>query len=155
MPIACSSVIDMVERTYADYATAAPALDMLKVRPQTLYAYVNRRLIRSIAQHGQQERLYRRDDLKGLEARSLARAGHGAVASAAINFGEPIISTSITEITAEGPRYRGRMAVDLARSHASFESVAHLLWTGVWNEDGLVWPASGSRSELASLIERS
>jgi citrate synthase len=155
MPIARGSAIEMVERTYADYATAAQALDILKVRPQTLYAYVSRGLVRSIPQPGQKERLYRRDDLKRLETRSLARAGHGAVAAAAMNFGEPIISTSITEITAEGPRYRGRMAVDLARSHASFESVAHLLWTGVWHEGELVWPASGSWPELASLIEPS
>jgi citrate synthase len=119
MPIAHGAAIDMVERTYADYATAAQALDILKVRPQTLYAYVSRGLVRSIPQPGQKERLYRRDDLKRLETRSLARAGHGAVAAAAMNFGEPIISTSITEITAEGPRYRGRMAADLARSHAS------------------------------------
>lgn len=153
MPMAHRSANDMVERTYADYATAAQALDILKVRPQTLYAYVSRGLIRSIAQPGQKERLYRRDDLKRLETRSLARAGHGAVAAAAMNFGEPIISTSITEITSAGPRYRGRMAVDLARSHASYESVAHLLWTGVWNEGGLVWPTIGSWPELASLTD--
>jgi citrate synthase len=155
MPMALSSATDSVEQAFADYATAAQALDILKVRPQTLYAYVSRGLVRSIPQPGQKERLYRRDDLKRLETRSLARAGHGAVAAAAMDFGEPIISTSITEITAEGPRYRGRMAVDLARSHASFESVAHLLWTGVWNEGGLVWPASGPWPELARLIEPS
>jgi hypothetical protein len=59
--------------------------------------------------------------------RSLARSGHGPVAASAMNWGEPIFPTSITEITEQGPRYRGHLAADLVRSGASFESVAELL----------------------------
>jgi citrate synthase len=150
---AASSTV--TSRTRADYATAQEAIEMLNVRAQTLYAYVSRGLIRSIPQPGHKGRLYRRDDLKRLEARSLARNGHGAVAASAMNFGEPIISTSITEITPEGPRYRGRMAVDLARARVPFEAVAQLLWTGIWNENPSPWPRSKSWPELNRLIESS
>jgi hypothetical protein len=58
MPVARSSAIEINERTYADYATAAQAPDILKVRQRTLYAYVSRGLVRSIPQQGQKERLY-------------------------------------------------------------------------------------------------
>ncbi|WP_213769154.1 citrate synthase [Caballeronia sp. dw_19] len=137
---------------HPDYTTAAEAMSILKVRPQTLYAYVSRGLLHSIAQTGRKGRLYLRDDLRRLEARSLARNGHGPVAASAMNFGEPIISTSVTEITAEGPRYRGRMAVDLARAQAPFEAVAQLLWTGVWNDNAGLWPRVEPWPELNQLI---
>lgn len=114
----------------SDYATAAEAMDLLKVRPQTLYAYVSRGWIRSVAQKGLKEKLYLREDLARVSNRSLARSGHGPVAASAMNWGEPIFATSITEITDRGPRYRSYLAVDLVRKCIAFERVAELLWTG-------------------------
>ena len=38
-----------------DYASAAEAMEILKVRQQTLYAYVSRGWIRSVAQPGQKD----------------------------------------------------------------------------------------------------
>ncbi|MFM0133289.1 citrate synthase family protein [Paraburkholderia sediminicola] len=143
------------KKALADYATAAEAMKILNVRQQTLYAYVSRGLIRSISQPGHKGRLYWRDDLKRLEARSLARHGHGAVAASAMNFGEPIIPTSITEITPDGPRYRGRLAVDLARARAPFEAVAQLLWTGILNDGVAIWKKAKPWPELNRLIESS
>jgi citrate synthase len=142
---------------HPDYVTAAEAMKILNVRQQTLYAYVSRGLIRSVGQSGHKERLYWRDDLKRLESRSLARHGHGAVAASAMNFGEPIIPTSVTEITPEGPRYRGRLATDLARARIPFEAVAQLLWTGMLNETvfELEWPKRKPCYELNSHIEAS
>ncbi|BBU31979.1 hypothetical protein BTHE68_57130 (plasmid) [Burkholderia sp. THE68] len=141
----------------ADYVTAAEAMKILNVRQQTLYAYVSRGLIRSIGQTGHKGRLYWRDDLRRLESRSLARHGHGAVAASAMNFGEPIIPTSVTEITPEGPRYRGRLATDLARARIPFEAVAQLLWTGMLNDSivELEWPKRKPWHELNTLIEAS
>ncbi|RZJ10182.1 MAG: citrate synthase, partial [Haliea sp.] len=69
------------------------------MRPQTLYAYVSRGWIRSVAQPGQKDKLYSRDDVDRVSKRSAARSGHGAVAASAMNWGEPILPTSITEIT--------------------------------------------------------
>ena len=44
----------------------AAALEALKVRPQTLYAYVSRGLLRSEAIDGQRQRRYRADDVARL-----------------------------------------------------------------------------------------
>ena len=46
------------------------------------------------------------------------------------------ITTGVTQLTDEGPVYRGRRAVDLATS-AAFEEVAALLWRQV--DTGPVW----------------
>jgi citrate synthase len=142
---------DADSKPHKDYASAAEAMQILQVRQQTLYAYVSRGWIRSIAQKGLKARLYLRDDLKRVGSRSLARAGHGAVAASAMNWGEPIFPTSITEITPEGPRYRGQLAGDLVRSGASFETVAELLWTGQLARTKTRWPVSPAQGELLAL----
>jgi len=113
-----------------DYLSAREAVQLLGVRMQTLYAYVSRGWVRSVSQQGQKERLYARADIERVKARSQARAGHGAVAASAMHWGEPIIPTSITQITPEGPRYRGYCATRLAYSAVPFENVADLLWSG-------------------------
>ena len=136
-----------------DYASAAEAMKILNVRQQTLYAYVSRGWIRSVAQPGQKDKLYLRDDLTRVGMRSLARSGHGAVAASAMNWGEPIFPTSITEITEQGPRYRGHLAADLVRSGASFEAVAELLWTGELDTRAKAWPVRRPSAELVRLTE--
>ena len=115
---------------------------LLGVRHQTLYAYVSRGLIHNVTQQGRKERLYSRADINKLYDRASARAGHGPVAAAAMNWGEPIIATAVTEITARGPSYRGHLAVDLASAKATFESVAELLWHGRWDPHAGPWPLS-------------
>lgn len=147
------TAVDQDNALRKDYADAAEAMGILKVRQQTLYAYVSRGWIRSIRQSGRKDRLYLRDDLERMAARSLARSGHGAVAASAMNWGEPIIPTSITEITQEGPRYRGRLAVDLARMRTGFEAVAELLWTGLWHEDQPSWKVEKASPELKRLTD--
>ena len=141
------------KQLHRDYASAAEAMRILNVRQQTLYAYVSRGWIRSVAQKGQKDKLYLRDDLTRVGMRSLARSGHGAVAASAMNWGEPIFPTSITEITAQGPRYRGHLAADLVRSGASFEAVAELLWTGELNTQAPAWPVRKPSAELITLTE--
>jgi citrate synthase len=131
-----------------DYLSAQDAMRILDVRAQTLYAYVSRGWVRSMTQAGRKDRLYVRADVEKMKARSMARSGHGAVAASAMHWGEPIIPTSITEITAEGPRYRGRLASQLARSGASFEAVAELLWTGAWTDGTVRWPRLAQTENL-------
>jgi citrate synthase len=132
---------DVQSSSSKDYLSAKEAMQLLEIRQQTLYAYVSRGWVRSITQVGRKSHLYLREDVEKMRARSQARSGHGVVAASAMNWGEPIIPTSITEITPEGPRYRGRLAVQLARSRTSYETVAELLWTGLWHEDPIRWPA--------------
>ncbi len=134
-----------------DYLTAAEAMAVLKVRQQTLYAYVSRGLIRSIRQPDQRGKLYLAEDVDRVRARSEARAGHGAVAASAMNWGEPIIPTSVTEITPQGPSYRGRLATRLVQTGASFESVAELLWTGMWHDGPNVWQQTIADEDIRAL----
>lgn len=131
-----------------DYLSAQDAVQLLDVRMQTLYAYVSRGWIHSIAQPGRKERLYARADIEKVKARSLARSGHGPVAASAMHWGEPIIPTKITQITAEGPLYHGQLATQLARSRIRFEEVAELLWTGELGTPGLRWPRYAQSDRL-------
>ncbi|MDO9405720.1 MAG: citrate/2-methylcitrate synthase [Polaromonas sp.] len=144
---------DIAAGLRSDYIGAAEAMALLGVRPQTLYAYVSRGWIRSVAQPGQKDKLYSRGDVDRVGKRSAARSGHGAVAASAMNWGEPIFPTSITEITAEGPRYRGHLASGLVTGGASFEAVAELLWTGELPARAPVWPVHKPAGELMTLIQ--
>ena len=112
------------------YVSSHDALQILQVKPQTLYSYVSRGLIRRRVSPGHRTSYYNREDVQRLKSRSLARSGHGPAAAGAMYWGEPILETAITEITPAGPRYRECLAVDLARSNRSFESVAEYLWSG-------------------------
>ncbi|WP_438391009.1 citrate/2-methylcitrate synthase [Caballeronia sp. DA-9] len=111
-----------------DYLTRGETLELLQVKLQTLYAYVSRGLIRSVPQGSNGRRLYARQDVEKMKSRADARSGHAPVAAAAMRWGEPIIQSTITRISPDGPMYRGVLAVDLARSGITFEEVAGLLW---------------------------
>ena len=77
----------------------------------------------------------------------------GAVAASAMYAGEPIIPTSITEITSAGPRYRGRLAAELANACLPFENVAEFLWTGDLIEDGtILWTVEPLPTQVGRLI---
>ncbi|CAN5577241.1 citrate synthase family protein [soil metagenome] len=137
-----------------DYMSAVEAMGVLQVRAQTLYAYVSRGLIRSVVQPGHKAKLYLRDDVLRVGSRSAARSGHGAVAASAMNWGEPIIGSLITEITPAGPHYRSHAAPDLASSGVGFEAVAELLWTGSLGDAKTVWPITRSSADLMRLGRR-
>lgn len=111
-----------------EWVSAVEATKLLGVKRETLYAYASRGLVRSAAGAAPRGRVYHRADVERLRARSRARAGHGAVAASALRWGEPVLETSVGAITPQGPAYRGRPAVELARQGAPFESVCALLW---------------------------
>jgi citrate synthase len=52
------------------------------------------------------------------------------VARAALDWGEPVLDSSLTEITERGPALRGQLVVDLVERGVTFEQAAQLLWTG-------------------------
>jgi len=65
-----------------------------------------------------------------------------------------VLDSSITLISLEeGPIYRGRPAVELARDGQSFEWVAEGLWSGVWTEQepALDWRPDGLGLDLEAL----
>jgi len=137
----------------SDYLGADEAARLLRIKPQTLYTYVSRGLIRSVAQIDGKKRLYYREDVEKVRARSVARLGQGAMAESAMRWGgQPVINTSITEITPEGPLYRGRSAVDLARNGNSLEAVAELLWTGVLHHEPMRWDHEALPPEFVGMM---
>jgi len=133
--------------------TTSEAARRLGVKPETLYAYVSRGLIRSTLRAGRKERLYLREDVERVHARALARAGHGPAAADAMNHGQPTIPTAITEITPEGPRYRGWLATELAATAAPFEAVAQLLWTGTWDPQSPPWAVRPAPPGFVALVD--
>ena len=132
-----------------DWLGAADACALLGVKRETLYAYASRGLVRRTGAGGN-ERRYARDDLLRLKAKSEARAGDGPVAAGALRWGEAVLDTSISEITADGPAYRGVSFRDFVARGASFEHVAEHLWT---SERGSSWPvlSEGAAAVLGRL----
>ncbi|GMT97837.1 citrate synthase family protein [Corallococcus caeni] len=107
----------------------------------TLYTYVSRGLVRCVPEKGTKENRYLRADVERLKTRHDARAGHAAVASGALRWGEPVIDSSVSRISEEGLAYRGHDAVELAARGHRFEDVAELLWTGHLPPQPTSWPA--------------
>ena len=139
----------------SEFLSAREAAAMLGVKLPTVYAYTSRGLIQSVPGGKGRSRRYRRRDLERLCARRDARAGHGPVAAAALRQGEPVMDSSITLISVEqGPIYRGRAAIDLAREGRSFEWVAEGLWSGDWTDRPLPdsWQPNGLGVDLDALI---
>jgi len=131
----------------SDYLNREQALEVLGIKAATLYSYVSRGFIRAMPQPGGRASFYLREDVEKAKARAEARAGHGPVAASAMRWGEPVIQTGITEITPQGPRYRARLATDLAREGAGFEGAAEYLWSGHFHDDihaapTIRWPAA-------------
>lgn len=126
---------------HEDLLTAAEAAALLGVKRATLYTYVSRGLVRCVPEAGTKENRYVRIDLERLKTRHDARAGHAAVASAALRWGEPVIDSSISRIRPEGLEYRQHLAIELAVQGASFEQVAELLWTAERPSAPVRWPA--------------
>lgn len=121
----------------ANAVTAREAAALLGVKPQTLYAYASRGLLRRVGDG--KRRRYLLEDLERLQARQRARSGHGPVAAGALSFGEPVLDTRLTSIDERGPLYRGHAALQLAQSGYGFEAVAELLWTGELAAAPAVW----------------
>ena len=125
------------DQRWVDSRTAAKHLG---IQQRTLYAYVSRGQVRSVAGEQGRPRLYSLSDLERLRVRRDARAGHGAVAAGALRWGEPVLDSSITAITPRGPAYRGKLAVELAEAGVPFENVAELLWSGYLPTEPVMWP---------------
>lgn len=109
---------------------AADAATLLGVSRTTLYAYVSRGFVRSQASTSStRERVYARDDLERLRRRSEERRAPDKAAARALQWGMPILESSISCIDGEALYYRGLGAAGLARTH-TLEAVAALIWTG-------------------------
>jgi citrate synthase len=119
----------LINKSIKEALGAREAAALLGVKLPTLYAYVSRGLLQSRPGAGRRARVYLRSEVEAL--REKARGLRGAEAASALRWGEPVLDSSITAMTAEGPLYRGEPAVALALQDVPFESVAELLWSGV------------------------
>ena len=117
--------------------TSQQAAAYLGIKVETLYAYASRGLVKGLPGPRGSGRRYRREDLEPLRARSAGPAAQ------ALRFGEPVLDTRITRMTAQGPEYCGHLATELARGPVPFEAVAELLWSGVLPAGPVRWPHDG------------
>ncbi|MBV8621284.1 MAG: citrate synthase family protein [Curvibacter sp.] len=117
------------------WLTAAEALQLLGVRPQTLYAQVSRKAIRARPDPRDVRRsLYHEQDVRRQAQRRAGRRRDETVASAAMGWGDPVLSTAISTVREGRLFYRGQEAVPLAEQ-ATLEDIANLLWGGAATDD--------------------
>jgi citrate synthase len=108
----------------SEFINAREAAGLLGVKLDTLYAYVSRGLLRSVAVPGSRERHYRRNDIEAFgAARGSARAASDDGAEGVM----PAIDSAISLIEDGRLYYRGHDAVRLSDS-ATLEDIAALLW---------------------------
>lgn len=126
--ILINSINMMMKTTTALWLPAGEALELMQVRPQTLYASVSRGRIRAKPDGTDPRRsLYHRDDVQRIAARTRGRRSSETVASETIQWGEPVLSSGVSTVAHGQLLYRGRDACALA-AHATLEEVAGLLW---------------------------
>lgn len=137
-----------------DYMTRAEALDVLNVKPGTLYAYASRGKIKTQSHPDGRRSLYLRADVERLSSRKRGRPQKTTTtaADASMLWGEPVISSGITRIHDTGPIYRKRSSAEMARAGVSFETVAHLLFTGMWKEEIDAWPPIETPPDTTELL---
>ncbi|MFX1761255.1 citrate synthase [Paraburkholderia sp. A1RI-2L] len=124
----------------SSYMTAAEAAAALGISRATLYAYVSRGMLTSVpaddangSAHPHerpsqpQSRRYAAAEVRGLARRKADGKRAGKVAQKVLDWGVPVLESSITLIADGRLFYRGQDAIALAR-HASLEEVAALLW---------------------------
>jgi citrate synthase len=112
------------------WVSAIEAAKLLRVSRATLYAYVSRGFLRSEAGGGAtRERRYSREDIEQLTRKNEERRDPARAAQHALQWGLPILESSITLIAGGRLHYRGWDVAELARTR-SVEEVASLIWTG-------------------------
>lgn len=105
-----------------DWLLTAEATARLAVKPQTLYAYVSRGLIRSERVPGTRISRFRRDDVERVALRARGTTPPGRL--------DVVIDTELTYLDPDGfLAYRGWDVVEAAAT-STYENVAEWLWTG-------------------------
>ncbi|WP_432939240.1 citrate/2-methylcitrate synthase [Kribbella sp. CA-253562] len=126
----------MADPSDEHYLTTAEVAARLKVKPETVYAYVSRGLLTSTRARGRRGSLFLEADVDRLAGRTVDHPG-------AIER----IESQLTLITDDDLYYRGHRVRDLATTH-TVESVASLLWTGSLTSPPR-FPAPADEVELA------
>lgn len=110
------------------YVEAEAAAEMLGVSRATLYAYVSRGQIQTSGSDGDpRRRLYSAHDIEELNKRKAVGRRPRAIAETTLDWGLPVLSSSISLIENGRLYYRGQDATQMAE-HATLEETARLLW---------------------------
>jgi citrate synthase len=142
----------------SEWITAEEALRRLRVRPQTLYAYVSRGRVRASPDPEEPRRSrYRASDILALTHRKARGRKAADVALDAIAWGEPVLVSSITTVKDGRLYYRGQDAVGLSQT-ATLEEVGRLLRGGLGlppddAKGPIAGPTAAARA-FAALAER-
>jgi citrate synthase len=111
----------------AEWIDAKTACALLGVKAQTLYAYVSRQRIRTGSDPSDPRcSLYARSDIEALRKNQRRPRARADVAQAAIRWGDPVLSTSISGVSGGMLWYRGVAVADWVQTH-SLEETAALL----------------------------
>lgn len=121
-------LIKIINMNSAEWIDAKAACALLGVQRQTLYAYVSRGLVRAQSDAGDARRsLYARSDLDALARQHRRPRARADVAEAAIRWGDPVLSTAISDVR-DGQLWFGtKPAVDCA-GDMTLEEVAGHHW---------------------------
>lgn len=111
----------------SEWLSSREAARRLGVSAATLYAYVSRGLLRSEGASGQRERRYSADDVARLKRRRDIGRKAESIAAHALDFGTPVLESSLTLIDKGRLYYRGWDATQLAQA-SPLERIAQLLW---------------------------
>jgi citrate synthase len=130
--------------------TAREAADKLGVKLETLYAYVSRGRLQSVAVPGTRERRYRSEDIAALRDN---RSGARPVQSSDPEALMPVIGSSICLIENGRFYYRGQDAIDLSAA-ATLEEIARLLWLDGAGGESAFTGGPASAATASGLIER-
>lgn len=149
-----SILINPINMNRRDWIPAAQALRTLRVKPQTLYAYVSRGRLRAIDDpEDARRRLYSRHDLVALADGRARPRGRAAVAAGAIAWGEPVLESGISTVR-DGELYFGReRAARLVRS-MSLEAVAIHHWRCAPTDPAVSGAAAADASATAPVARQ-
>src|SRR5258708_1706428 len=119
-----------MKKSAALYLSAREASAELAISPATLYAYVSRGLIRSEPSSDEGSDRGGGEDVRGLKERRAPSLEPRGLRSFDADL--PVMDSSISTITEDGPIYRGVNCIELAEKD-TLEHAATLLWdvTGV------------------------
>src|ERR1700733_3943362 len=111
----------------SNYLTAAETAARLGISRQTLYAYVSRGVLQSLPGDTPRESRYLESEVERLAANRRRGRKPKEIAKATLDWGLPVLESSITLIRDQHLYYRGLDAVTLA-AKMSLEDVAAHLW---------------------------
>jgi citrate synthase len=136
------------------WLTATEALQVLGVRPQTLYANVSRKKIRAKPDPKDTRRsLYHEVDVRKLARQHGGRRKATVVAAGAIEWGDPVLSSALSTVVDGRLYYRGKDVVGLSETH-TLEDVAVLLWGAGAAPACHALPAHASTADAGTPLQR-